>query len=222
MHGCVHDVEVFLSEDDILVYHGLVNSLHVFIVHLTTDDFYQFVYGCELHVLNLNLVHLIYDTCVVRHEHLCTVFPVSLISVVFFGIVAGCYVNSCLCAQMTYGKGNFWCGAQALEEIHLYAVGTKDGSYSLGKETSVVAAIVSHYNTQLLTLGEGLNQIVGKSLCGHAHDVLVHSVGSCSHDAAQSTCAEFQILVKGVHQICLVLILHHLADFRFCLFVVVR
>ena len=198
-----------------------MHGLHVVVIHFTAYDLYQLRHCLQLYILHLYLVHLVDDALVVWCQHLCAVFPIGLVAVVLLGIVAGGNVYAGLCMQVTDGEGHFGSGSEALKEIHLDAVGAEDGSHCLGKETAVVAAVMAYHYAQLLAFGEGFEQVVGKSLCGHTHDVFVHAVGASAHDATQSASTELQVLVESVYQSGLVLILHHLADFCLCLFVVV-
>ena len=72
-------------------------------------------------------------------------------------------------------------------------------------------------NHTLSTLGESLVDVVGKTLGGHAYDILVHAVGTRTHDAAESARAKLQVLVEGIHQGRLILIIEHGLHFGLCL-----
>ena len=78
----------------------------------------------------------------------------------------------------------------------------------------MVAAVVTHDNTWL-TVGECLVDVIGKALCGLSNDVDIHAIGAHAHDAAQTACAEFQTLIEGVDEGCLVLCFEH--SLHFCL-----
>ena len=56
---------------------------------------------------------------------------------------------------------------------------------------------------------ECLEQIVCKALCGHANDVLVHTVGTHAHDATQTTCSKLQVLIESIDKGGLVLVVEH-------------
>ena len=104
VHRRVNDVEVFLAQDHILIYHRLLHCLQVIPVHLTTDDVDEFLVTLKLHVLDLHLVHLVDDTLVVRSQHLCTIVPVGLVAVVLTRVVRSGNVDTCLCAKLTDGE----------------------------------------------------------------------------------------------------------------------
>ena len=205
VHGAVDNVEVFLAHDNFLVNHGFLNGSHIVVIHFSADDFNQFVVGLELYVLNLNLVHLVNDTLVMGSQYLCTVCPVSLVTVVFLGVVACCYVHTGNGTELADGKADFGSGAKAFKEIYLDAVGAENGRYGFCKEAAVVAAVVTHNHTALLS-GESLQNVVGEALCGHAHNVFVHSVGSSTHNAAKTAGSELKVLIERVNQIRLVLL----------------
>ena len=65
------------------------------------------------------------------------------------------------------------------------------------------------YNYADLLAGESLEQVVGKTLGGHAYDIFVHAVGAGAHDAAQTAGAEFERAVEGVDKGSLVLGVEH-------------
>ena len=135
MHGRIDDVEILLTEDNVLVYHSRANSCHIVVVHLATDNLYLVPVGLKLNLVDSYLVHFLDDACVVRSKHLCTVAPVGLVAVVLLRVVRSSNVDTSLGAKLTDSERNFWCWAQTLEEVRLDAVGREDGSNSLGKET---------------------------------------------------------------------------------------
>ena len=207
MHSAIDDVEVLLAQDDVLVYHGFLDGSHVVEVHLAADNLDEVGVAFELHILDANLVHLVDNARVVRSKHLSTVFPIGLVAVVFLGVVAGSDVHAGLCAKLTDGEADFRRRTKALEEINLDAVGREDVGNGLGKEATIVAAVVTDNNAEALLTRESLVDVVGKALRSHADDVLVHTVGACAHDAAQSTCTELEVLIEGINEGSLVLVL---------------
>ncbi len=219
VHGRIDDVEVFLAQDDILVDHRLLDSLQIVPVHLATDNLDEVVVGLELHILDLHLVHLVDDALVVRREHLGAVVPIGLVAVILAGVVRGGDVDTSLTAQLTDGKRDLRRGTQALEEICLDAVGREDGCNGLCKHTAVVAVVVTYYDSEVVTSGECLQDIVGKTLGGHTNDILVHAVGAGTHDATQTARTELEVLIEGVDERCLVGIVQHCLYFLTCLLV---
>ena len=78
---------------------------------------------------------------------------------------------------------------------------------------------MAYYYGEIVAVGECFEDIVGKTLCGHAYDIFVHAVGSCSHDASESSCSEFEVLVEGVDKVGLVGIVEHGLYCFACLFI---
>ncbi len=72
---------------------------------------------------------------------------------------------------------------------------------------------VRNYDLQVISAAV-LKNVVRKSLGGHSHRVLVHSVGAHAHDAAQSAGAEFQVLVESVFK-CRGIFVAELEDLHF-------
>ena len=194
---------------------------HVVVVHLTTDNLDEVGIALELHILNLHLVHLVDDARIVGSKHLSSIFPISLVAVVFLRIVACCYVHASLCAKLTDGKADLGRGSKALEEIDLDAIGREDVGNGFSEETAIVATVMTDHNAQALLPGESLINVIRKALSRHTHDILVHAVCASAHDAAQSTCSELQVLIESIHKGSLVLVLHHCLDFLLCLLVIV-
>ena len=154
-----------------------------------------------------------------RSKHLSTVIPVSLVAIVLTRVVRGGDVHTCLCTQLTDSEGDLRRGTEALEEISLDAVGGEDGCHGLCEHTSVVAAVVTYDDSEILTAWEGLEDVVGEALCGHAYDVLVHTVGTGSHDTTESTCTKLEVLIEGVDESGLVLCVEHCLYFFTCLLI---
>ena len=84
----------------------------------------------------------------------------------------------------------------------------------------MVAAVVAYDNSEVSAPWEGLEDVVGKALCGSAYDVAVHAVCACAHDAAQAACAELEALVESIYESGLVVSLEQCAHFGFRLFVI--
>ena len=59
-------------------------------------------------------------------------------------------------------------------------------------------------NYRALLARESLQDIVGESLCRHTHDILVHAVGTGTHDTTESTRTKFQVLIESIYEGCLV------------------
>ena len=146
-----------------------------------------------------------------RSQNLGAVTPVSLVAVVLARVMAGGYIDTCHSTQLADSETDFGGRAEALEQVHLNAVGAEDISHTLGKHTSVVTAVVTYHHT-LAALRESHVDIIGESLGSHAHNILIHTVGTSTHDAAQTARAEFKALIERVYQRILILVIQHSLD----------
>ena len=229
MQRRIDDVEVLLAQDDILVNHHGLDSLHEVVVHLAADDLDEVLITVALHVLHLHLVHLVDDTLVMGLQHLATVLPVCLVSVVLAGVMAGGHVDAALTLEVTDGEAHLGRRTERFEQIDLYVIGSKDVGDGLGKEASVVAAVVPDDDADLSAFLQGLEatlachlvQVVGVALRSLCHHVLVHTVGAGTHDAAQATGTELEGTVERVDEFRFIVSFHHLLDLCFCLGIVV-
>ena len=77
-----------------------------------------------------------------------------------------------------------------------------------------------HCHGNLRHVGECFLEVVCKALGGSTHGVDVHTVGACTHDAAQTACAEFKVFVEAFNEQCGVFCLKHLLHFGACGFIV--
>ena len=155
-----------------------------------------------------------------RREHLRAVVPISLVTVVLLGVVAGCDIHTTLTAEVTDGVRNLGSGTQILEKIDLYSIGREDVSRNFGKQTAVVTAVVAHNNRNLLKVFEALVQIVGQALCGTTHCIDVHTVASCAHNTAQATCTKLKLFVKSINKGGLILVVEHCLNLLTCFLVI--
>ena len=198
MHGTVNNVQILLAENYVLIYHSFLNRHHVVKIHLTSDNGDKVFVAFELYIFDFYLIHFIYNTCVMWCQYLCAITPICLVTVVLAGIVAGGYVYAGNCTKLADGKADFGSGAEALEEINLYTVSAENICYALSKHTSVIATVVTNDHT-LSTFRKSFVNIVGESLSCHANNVFVHTVGTGTHNAAQTACAELQTLVESIY-----------------------
>ena len=205
----INNLQVLLTFDYLRVDRDRLNLLEVSIVHLFTDNLDERLVSSKLHIVNLNLVHLIYYTDIMRRQHLCSVLPICLISVILTRIMRSCYVHTSLTSEMAYRERTLRCRTHVVEKIHLDAVCGEDVSYCLGKQAAVVTAVVAHDYRNRTASGKILFQIICKALCSHSHCVNVHSVTACSHYTAESAGTEFQIFVETLYQLCLVTVVKH-------------
>ena len=151
-----------------------------------------------------------------RLEHLRTILPICFVTVVLFRVVACSHVHTTLAFEMTDSEGDLRRRAQGLEEIHLNAVSREDIRNRFRKHTSVITAVMTYNNRYAAilyiletTLLLHLEQIVGVTLSSHSYDVLVHTVGTGSHDAAETACTEFESTIESIDEFRFVLCFHH-------------
>ena len=143
-------------------------------------------------------VHFVDDAFVVGRQYLCAIVPISLVAIVFARVVAGRNVHARLAAEVTNSERDLRGGAQIVEKIDLDPIGGEDVGHRFCKQTTVVAAIVPYHDGNLLTIGEILKQIVGKSLCCSSYNINVHTIGSGSHDATESSRSKFQRAIESI------------------------
>ena len=106
----------------------------------------------ELHVGDGALVHLVDDTLVVRSKDLSTVLPVSLVTIVLAGVMAGGDVHAALSLEVTDGEGALRCRTKVVEEISLDAISREDVSHGLSIEATVVTAVMAHNDRDFLAI----------------------------------------------------------------------
>ncbi len=68
---------------------------------------------------------------------------------------------------------------------------------------------MTYDNADFGQVGKRFFKIVGKTLCGGAHCVDVHTVGTGTHDAAKTACTEFEIFIETFDEFCLVVSVEH-------------
>ena len=216
VHRGVNDIEVFLTQDGVLVDHNALNRHHVVVVHLTTDDLDEILVSLPFHVREGYFIHLFDDTLVMRLEHLRTILPVSLVSVVLFRVVGRGDVHTTLAFEMTDSERALRCRAEGLEEVHLDAVRGEDVRYGLGEETTVVTAVVTNHNRYAAvlyilesTLFLHFEQVVRVTLGSHGYDVFIHTVGTRAHNTAKSASTEFEGTIESIDEFGLILRFHH-------------
>lgn len=104
----------------------------------------------ELHIFHRSdFIYFVYGILIVRCYHLCPVVPISLISIVFFGIMRCRKYHSTLTPQLSNGKRNFGSRTQSIEQIYFNTIRRKNIGSDLGKFAAVVPAIVTDSNLYL-------------------------------------------------------------------------
>ena len=178
-------------------------------VHLVQIDFVELLveYGNILHILaGQNHVHigdlvdLLDDILIVRCSDLCTIRPISLVTVVLLRIVRSRDNHTRMALELADGETQLGRRTQRVEQKDGKTVRCKDISHMLGKQTRIVAAVVTDGNANLFT-GEILFQIVSQSLRSSAYRIDIHTVAAHTHDAAQASRTEFEILIEALDEL---------------------
>ena len=137
---CVNDLQIpALCLDRIHMDDLFLKLCHVSIIDSLSDHFEKSCLYCVFLVHGLygipvgDCLYLAHDTGIMRWCDLRAVLPVNLVSVVFRRIVAGCYVDTCHTAQMTYCKGKLRCRTKCLKDISLDPVCCQAKCCFLGK-----------------------------------------------------------------------------------------
>ena len=209
VQGSIDNLEVFLTLDDLRINRNALNQVEINLIDIFANDLDKVFVTLELHILNTHLVDFVDDACVMRCKHLCTIFPISLVSVVLLGIVAGSDIHTTLASQMTDCKRTLRSRTHVIKEINLDSVGREDVCHSLCKKTAVVTAVVAYHHRNLLAVGKVLFQIIGKSLCSHTYGIDVHTVATGTHNATQATSTKLKIFVETLNEFRLVLTFEH-------------
>ena len=144
MKRSIYYAEVMVTLNQSGIYADTLNGIQVGFVNLLANDLYQVGIALELDIGHLYLGNLINDTGIVRSQHLSTVLPVCLVTVVFTRVVAGGHVHAALATQITDCERYLRGGTQVIKQINLDAVCTEYVCYGLGEQTSVVAAVMSY------------------------------------------------------------------------------
>ena len=90
-----------------------------------------------------DLIDLNDRVAVMGSEHLCPVRPISLIAVVFLGVVRCGDHYAALAAQFADSKGYLGRRTKALEEIDLDAVSREDLSGDVREDITIITAIMA-------------------------------------------------------------------------------
>ena len=173
---------------------------HVGLVHLLAHqlDLAATLSSLELHLGRLgDLPDLLDDVLVHGRDYLGAIGPEDFVAVVLLRVVGGGDHDAGNGAHVPDGVAELRHGPDVVEQEHIQAVGAEDVGGYLGEQFGVVAAVVGVADPDVLAL-DLLQDVVGESLGGHSDSVLVHPVGSDSHDAPETSGTEFKILVESV------------------------
>ena len=101
---------------------------------------------------------------------------------------------------MAYSERYFRRRPQVIKQVNLNAVGRENSSGYFSKLTAIIAAIVSDYNRNApFTPSKTFIQIIGQPLRSGSYRVDVHTVASGTHDATQTSSAEFEVFIEAIH-----------------------
>ena len=92
-------------------------------VDFFTDNLDELLVAVELDVLGTDAAYVIDDVDVVGSDNLRAIFPISLVAVVFLGVVGGGDVHAALATEFADCERKFGSGTEVIEKIHLDAVG---------------------------------------------------------------------------------------------------
>ncbi len=169
------------------------------LVHLIADDGDKLGIALELDFTDTADAVYIFDyVYIVRSDKLCAVAPVSLVTVVFLGVVGSGDINAALTAELADSERQLGSGTETVEEIDLDSVGREYVGDNFGKLARVVAHIVAYDYRYLGLILESDLKIVGKPLCGGSYRIDVHTVCAGTHDTAQTAGTEFEVTIETV------------------------
>ena len=164
--------------------------------------------GCD----GLDLVH---NVSVVGGYDLAPVRPVGLESVVGGRVVAGADDHAGHGAGFAHGKGEFRCGAEAVEEVGKNAVARQDGGGLPGKAVGVVPGVVGDHSAPAGAIGpSGFQDVPGQALGSFSDGAEVDPVGTGAHFAADAARAKLDLFSEGILEFNQVLIFDQVEDFR--------
>ena len=191
-----------------------MNHIQINLIYISTNDLNQLFVTFKLDIINSHLIYFVNDSGIVRSKYLCTIIPISLITIIFSRIMTCCDIDTTLATKVTDSKRNFRCRTQIVEEIYLDTVCREDICRNPGKLVAIVTAVITYHYRNLFFILEAFVQIVGKALCSCTYRVNIHTVSSCAHYTAQATRSELQILIKAIYQFGFIFILQHAFHFH--------
>ena len=131
-----------------------------------------------------DLIDLDDRVAVMRSQHLCPVRPISLVAVVFLGVVRCSDHYAALAAQFADSKRYLGRRTKALEEIDLDAVSREDLSGDACEDITIITAIMADSYRDFGEGSESLLEVVRQALCSGSDGVAVHAIGAYAHDSA--------------------------------------
>ena len=194
----IDNLHIFVTGDSCRINRNGFHHVQINLINVFTDNLNQIRISLEFNISSRsNGIHFINDTLIMRSQHLCTIIPICLITVVFFRIVRSSQNDTTLATEVTDSKRHFRSRTHIIKQIYFNAIGRENISRSLCKQTAVVTTVVTYYYRNLRQILEVLLQIIGKPLSGSTYCINVHTVATYPHDTAQTACTKFQILIES-------------------------
>src|SRR5574344_645104 len=157
--------------------------VEIYFVNVFTNYFYQFTVAFKFYILDIDFFYFFNDSSIMRRKHLCTVIPISLITVIFTWIMTGCNVYTALTFKIANCKTHFRSRAHIVKQINFNTVSREYIGRCFSKQTAVVSAIMTDDNGYLFHILEVLVKIIGKTLSSSTDSIYVHTVSSSTHNS---------------------------------------
>ena len=222
MQWSINDTQVFLTLNYIWVDANGMYLIPINLIDFGTNNLNQVRIAFKFDILHLYLANFVNDSFVMWSQHLCTIFPISLVAIVFTRIMRSSKVDTSLAAQITDSKTHLWSRTHIVEEINLDAIGREDIGRLLCKEVAVVTAVITDSDRDLFSILKVFLQIVSKALGSSTHYIDIHAVSTGSHNATQTTRTKLQITVEAFYQLCLVRVIQHTFHFSLSFGIICR
>ena len=116
------------------------------------------------------------DAYIVRRDNLGAVAPVSLVAVIFLGIMRGRDVHAALASEFTDCEREFGSRTETVEEVYMDIVGREYIGNNFGKFAGVVTHVMADCNAYLRQVFETFMQIICKALSGCGNCIDIHAV----------------------------------------------
>ena len=221
----INNLHIFLVSDSFRIDRNGFNLFQIRFINVFADNLNQtgsritpeFNVGSRSY-----LIHFIDNSFIMRCQYLCTIIPISLVTVIFFRIMRSCQNNTALTTEVTDSKRHFRSRAHIFEQIYFDTVSSKNICGNFCKKITVVAAVVSYHYGNLRNIFKISIQIVGKPLSGSPYRIDIHAIGTYTHDTAQTACTEFQIFIESFYQLGFIFICQHTFHFSLSFGIICR
>ena len=109
--------------------------------------------------------------------------------------MAGCDIDSGNASKLSHCKGKLRCGAQGIENIGFYTVGSQAQRCFFGKFRGHAAGVMG--NRHALGLTVHCCYVICQTLCGLSHCVDVHAVNTGTDHTSKTCGTKFQLFIKA-------------------------